>query len=262
MRVAHLSFAVLGAALLALAAACASPTPTPTPTPTPSPTPTPTATPTPVPTPTPTAAMRVSGVAWRDLVGGLSPAEAGCLRDQVGGDAYEALLDQPVFGGEAALTDIPLDCLEQETAVDIIIGQLDAQADGLSRESETCLRETFTSVEFGMLGESAVDPSGGDLGAVIGPAIGLAYCLSDEEAAAVSVADIIGEPLFDVSIAQIICVVERVDIGELFATVVDPDAAEEDADAALALLQALSECGIDFAALFGAAEGGLLGGSP
>ena len=255
MRVAHLSFAVLGAALLALAAACASPTPTPTPTP--SPTPTPTATPTPVPTPTPTAAMRVSGVVWRDLVGGLSPAEAGCLRDQIGGDAYEALLDQPVFGGETALTDIPLDCLEQETAVDVIIGQLDAQAGGLSQESETCLRETFTSVEFGMLGESAVNPSGGDLGAVIGPAIGLAYCLSDEEAAAISVADIIGEPLF-----EIICVVERVDIGELFATVVDPDAAEEDADAALALLQALSECGIDFAALFGAAEGGLLGGSP
>ena len=151
---------------------------------------------------------------------------------------------------------------EQETAIDLIVGQLDAQAGGLSDASEGCLRETFASVDFGLLENSAADPSGGDPGAVIGPAIGLAYCLSDEEAAAISVADIIGEPSFDISIAQIICVVERVDIGELFATIDDPAAAQEDPSAALALLQALSGCGIDLAALAGAAANGSLGGSP
>ena len=256
MRFPLLPFAVLAAVLLTLTAACGSdPTPTPTPTPSPTPTPTPTATPTPVPTPTPAPAVK-SGVPWRDVVDELSPAEADCARGVVGEDAYEAFFDGPALGG---LQDFPLSCLEQETVIDMLIGQVGAQAGGLRPESETCLRETFALVDVDVLGNLGADTFSGDLAAAVGPAIGLAYCLSDEEAAAISVTGILyGESGFDITVAQVVCIVERVDIGDIFTVLgaAGTGGEEPDPNDALALFQTLSECGVDFAALGG------LGGPP
>ena len=129
-----------------------------------------------------------TSIVWRDLAGTLSAAEADCVRDRIGVANSEALLDQPVLGRDAPLTDLPLDCLEEETAAYVVL-------------------------------------------------------------VAIYVTSIRGEPVFGIPVAQTRCVLENVDLDQLFGAMSGPDAAQEDPGAALALLPALSECRIDLAAL-------------
>ncbi len=242
MRISPRFIATLAVAALAVAltAACGS-DPTPTPTPTPAPTPT--------PTPLPPIAIDSSD-AWRDVASELSPDETSCIRGRLGDEVYEELLDKPALAQDAGLASLPIDCLEQKNAIALFVARIDAQAGGLAPESESCLRETLADTDIGLLTNAVNDPDSVSAPS-LGNAVGLAYCLNDEEAAAVSVGDLIGEPSLDFTVAQFTCIADRVDIAALLAP---PDASAA-GDAAefnpLALLQALSECGVDLSAFGG-----------
>ncbi len=229
---------ILASAALALAltAACAS---NPTPTPTPSPTPT--------PAPEPTLSIDADTV-WRDVAGALTPAEISCVHGELGSDAYDALLNEPVLAGGPYLASLPVGCLEQETAIDFIVALLNAQVGGLSADSETCLRGTFATVDISQLAGLAGAPTGdaNDIGAAIGGAVGLAFCLTDEEAAMVSTGDLLGDAMGEITLAQFTCVIEQVDISEVLTLLETLNAGGEPTLPSLEVFQAVADCGIDF----------------
>ncbi len=256
-----LLIAMLAAAVLAAAACGTDPTPTPTPAARPTPTPTPTATPTPPPTPTatplpPSITVDIgAGAVWRDVDDELYPSERDCIRSALGDDTYQALLDEPALAEGTALTALPLGCLQQANAVIMVVAYLDDRVGGLSPDSENCLRRTFATADFGLLARVSGATDGGaapDFGAAIGSAIGLAFCLNDEESAAVSVGELIGDPALDFSVAQFVCIVEHVDIQQLLLALAAPDSSADDGGELPAipieLFQALSECEIELAA--------------
>ncbi len=230
-----LTLLALAVSALALAAACGS---DPTPTPTPSPT----------PTPTPEPALTIDAdTVWRDVAGALTPNEISCVHGELGGDAYDALLDEPVLAGGPYLASLPVGCLEQETAIDFIVAFLDFRVGGLSSDSETCLRGTFSTVDISQLAGLA-EPTGdvNDIGGAIGGAVGLAFCLTDEEAAMVSTGDLLGDAMGDISLAQFTCVVEQVDITEILMLLEILNAGGQPTLPSLDVFQAVADCGIDF----------------
>ena len=231
-----LTLLALVVSALALTAACSS---DPTPTPTPSPTPT--------PTPEPTLTIDADTI-WRDVAGALTPAEVSCLRGELGEDAYDALLDEPVLAGGPYLASLPVSCLEQETAIDFIVALLDVQVGGLSSDSETCLRGTFATVDISRLAGLANAPTGdvNDIGAAIGGTVGLAFCLTDEEAAMVSIGDLLGDAMGDITLAQFTCVMEQVDISEVLPLLESLNTGGEFTGPSLEVFQAVADCGIDF----------------
>jgi len=190
------------------------------------------------------------GTLWRDVAAELYPAEAECIRSELGAEAYEALLGEPVLAGGTALTELPAGCLEQSNAVELVVAYLDAKAGGLSPESETCLRQTFAVADFGLIARASDAPDDGGasaLGAAIGSAIGLAFCLNDEEAALVSVGDLADDPALDFSVAQFACIVERVDVEQLLLTLAAPadgGGGDESPAVPAEFFQALSECAV------------------
>ncbi len=152
--------------------------------------------------------------------------------------------------------------MEPGTGVNALIDQLDAVTGGLSHEGETCLREMYAELDlgvpvgsvadlFGEFGGDLGDLSDVDFGALFVPGL-VILCLSDEDAAAVSLADVVDDPGFDaidISVAQFRCIYERDDAEEISAAMSALDAERQDPGAALALSQALSECGIDLPGL-------------
>ena len=273
---------VMAALAVLVAAACSAPAPTATATPTPAPTatatptlaptatatatatPEPTATPTPAPAPTATAdsapaansgAADGSPLTWRAVVNGLSAEELACLREGQAGTSRAGLydwvlerIDEPVFGGEVTVMRLPLGCFEQAKILDALLGRLHALTGGLSGESEACVREGFASVDLGLLQENAegVDPIPvEDAAAALGPLIALAYCLNEEEAGAVTLADITGHSL-RISVAQVVCIAEGVDLDAMFVwqsrSVSDPAALQQ---TVWKLFETMDACGVD-----------------
>ena len=278
---------VMAALAVLAAAACSAPAPTATPTPEPTATPTlaptatatatatpePTATPTPAPAPTATADSAPapgsggadgSPLTWRAVVDGLSAEELTCLREGQAGTSRVGLydwllerLDEPVFGGEVTVMNLPLGCFEQAKILDALVGRLHALTDGLSGESEACVREGFASVDLGLLQENAegVDPIPvEDAAAALGPLIALAYCLNEEEAGAVTLADVTGHSL-RITVAQVVCIAEGVDLDAMFVwqsrSVSDPAALQELQQTVMGFFGTMQACGADPASALG-----------
>ena len=96
---------------ISLAAACASePEPTPTPVP-------PTATATSVPTPTPSTAVVPVGVPGREIMAMLPTEESDCVKEKVGDDIYNLMLDTPFTSsmGEGPQAALLTACLSEES---------------------------------------------------------------------------------------------------------------------------------------------------
>lgn len=180
---------VLATLTVVLAAACAGEPAAPAPTATlpPTPTPTPTSTPTPTATPTPAAApaFEVSAdTLGRSIVERLTDAETECIREQLGDQAFEDLLDSPVVGGVAGDATIPYECLGRETGAALAVAVISAQAGGMRTESEDCLRRLFLSGESGAFDFFATQQNN-DADSIVF-VLNFLLCLTDEEAEALA----------------------------------------------------------------------------
>jgi len=80
---------------------------------------------------------------WGDVFNSLSDEEQECIRNELGDEAVDATLEKP-FGLNPELReygDSLIGCVSEETAQEITLAQMNAQAGGLSAEQEGCLRE-------------------------------------------------------------------------------------------------------------------------
>ena len=166
----------------ALAAPVSTPTGTPPPTQTRPPTPERTmvaATPAPTrapatPSPTPDgdgAAVEVpfeldSDTTWKEIFDQLSESEQSCIRSELGEEALGSLLEQsgmPVDDLQQIDPSV-IECLDKETASDLILSIIVGQMGGLSEESETCLRELLENTDVARVAAgSQPDASTADL---------------------------------------------------------------------------------------------------
>ncbi len=134
----------------------------------------------------------------RDLMALLSEDEQSCVRDRLGGETVDALLEQPVLSIDPT-TEFPLDCIAEETAAEISIAFLDQEAGGLTPESRTCVRDLYATAGVDILNPDAMDSP-----ASLAFGIEFLSCLTDEEAVSIGMAE---ESPFTPS--QIRCVKEQ-----------------------------------------------------
>ena len=174
----------------ALAAPVSTPTGTPPPTPIGTPPPTQTRPPTPertmvavtpaptrapaTPSPTPDgdgAAVEVpfeldSDTTWKEIFDQLSESEQSCIRSKLGEEALGSLLEQsgmPVDDLQQIDPSV-IECLDKETASDLILSIIVGQMGGLSEEGETCLRELLENTDVARVAAgSQPDASTADL---------------------------------------------------------------------------------------------------
>lgn len=245
-------------ALLVLIAACES-----------SPTPTSTPTPTPTPTPAPDPIVNLSASAtYADLAALLPQAAVECLVGALGQAAYDSLLTHKVFGDEIDLSgDLPLDCFSEEVVLSVFIATLAQAAGGLSDATVTCIRNTFEGLGVAQLATLASGDLGGGEGLedVFGIAVGLLLCLSDDEAKRTTAGGLFGDVdgFEDISLADIRCIFESVDLSELMALIssIDGGAAPDlgsGLGTGLELLTALNDCGLSMDVLLGAGEDAMM----
>ncbi|MDE2765544.1 MAG: hypothetical protein OXI25_03820 [Chloroflexota bacterium] len=191
-----------------LAVACGSdPTPTPTATPEPTPTPAPTATPTPAAPP----AFEVNAdTLGRDVIDLLTDAEVDCIRERLGEADFQRLLDDPIVGGSAGDAALPYECLEEETAMELAVAVVSAQAGGLSAQSEDCVRRLLLGADGGASALFAAE-SNSDAES-IALTLNFILCLTDEEAEALAEQP---EDFEDFNPSALRCATERVSVEEL-----------------------------------------------
>lgn len=117
----------------------------------------------------------------RDIIGGLPDAESACVRDALGEEAFEQLLDSPVSTG-GGFQAFPFDCIGPETRGRITAALIGADAGGLTSESESCLAALYASnpgaASFGLQAAPGNSPEAFTL------FIDTLLCLTDEEAEA------------------------------------------------------------------------------
>ena len=112
------------ALIVSFAAACGSePEPTATPIP-------PTATATMVPTPTPAAEAAPMGVTGREILGMLPAEETDCVKERVGEDLYNLMLDTPFTSamGEGPQAALLTECLSAESLAAIAAAMAAAES--------------------------------------------------------------------------------------------------------------------------------------
>lgn len=225
------------------ATATAQPTATPTPDPTPTPTPEPTATPEPATAASIDDLVLTDETTVRELVSALSETEAACMREAIGESAFEAIADIPLglLPGDAGA--FPVQCLEPESAAAISVAFMAQEAGGLSAEARSCL------VALGRENPAALGlvPPSPDAGIeeLLGAAIGISLCLSDEEAAALSGG---GDELLPPP-TVLRCMEEELGgLDALLAAFAGMAGAAPDPQAALGLLSAAQACGADLSA--------------
>ena len=168
-------------ATVAFASACSSdPTPSATATSTPTPTPTPTA----VPVSVPIEDLDITGsTTVGEIIGALSDTESDCVRYTMGAGTLDAILGVALAGVPPGAADFPLDCLTQDNAVHIGIAFMALEAGGLSAETRECVRGiALESPHVLGIGDPPADAASAMIGILQGH-----LCLSDEEAAALSV---------------------------------------------------------------------------
>ena len=221
-------------ALLLMAACGADPTPTPTPT----------SAPTPTPTPPPSIAITDTTLV-RALIAQLPPDEVVCLQSRVGEPAYSALQQRSIFSDGSVHLDFDLtECLSDETVIRVFIGALSHEAGGLSDDTLTCIRGTLGNANL----ISLLSGPDGDLTQGFGVLTGLLLCLTEEEAERVSITALLGDAERpELTLGNLRCLAERVDLTELQATIESLTSAAELPP--LDLIATLIACGITLPAL-------------
>ncbi|MEE8517648.1 MAG: hypothetical protein V3S98_00810 [Dehalococcoidia bacterium] len=227
---------VLAVALIALVAACGGSDPTPTPTPT--------------PTPVPSAVLSLAADATvADFIRAMPDEVRACIRDELGEGAARLFQDVPLFGGDNTFLpdEVPLACLTQDILADIVIAGLADQTGGLSDDTVTCIRGTFQTVDIPRF----IAATGGDfdanaIGDVIGSALTLLLCLTDSEADRVDLGAFEGGAGGGLTLGDLRCVVERVDINDLLG-MFDSIASGNrlDLSTGFEVAAAFQECGAD-----------------
>ena len=253
---APLAAAVFG---LVLAAACGDSDPAPTPAPAPTAVPATTApatpapaTPVPAPTaalaptvaPTPTAPLAIGAeTLGRDLIAMFTEDESSCIRDRIGDDAYEELLDSPVAAPGGGIEPLPLDCLSAEKAADLAVASVSAIAGGMTSDSKVCLRTLYAGagmLEFPM--GTSNEPE------EILFALRFLTCITDEEAMALS-SQPGGDPMGVFMPSALRCVDEVVGIEKFVDTLAGDlltESSGQTAQAVEELREVLGVCGVDF----------------
>lgn len=131
----------------------ATPQPTPVPQPTPTPQPEPTPTPKPEPTPTPEPAHGLAGLVLnaetpgQRVMDGVSPEEAACVEESLGGLLYQFFLEVPftelITSGESEAAGQFFYCLAPESVVHLGSAILAFQSGQLASQEQSCLVDIY-----------------------------------------------------------------------------------------------------------------------
>lgn len=220
---------------------------------------------TPAPTPTPTSTLipmvildpiaTLDGEAtFADFLNFLPPESIRCITDKVGQFSYEQLLSQPLFSETINFDEeLPLECLDQDTILSLVIARLAKAAGGLTDMTSICIRETFIDLDVKSLAEiTPGDVSSDILGDALGIGIGMLLCLSDEEAAQITAGGILGETgeAGNFSLADLRCLLEVVDVAQIIGLIEAVDSNTTlDLSTSLSVLAALNTCDINLSNL-------------
>ena len=219
---------------------------TPAPTPTPTPTPAPTATPAPAPDQSADDLVLTDATTVRDLAAVLSEPEVACMREAIGESTFEAIADVPLGPIPGDTAAFPIECLEPDSAAAISVAFMSREAGGLSAEARSCLialgRENPAA-----LGLVPPSPNAG-IAELIGGAVGISLCLSDEEAAALGGG---GDELLPPPSVLRCLEGELGGLDALLAAFASMAGPAPDPEAALGLLAAAQACGADLGAASG-----------
>lgn len=144
------------------------PTPTPEPTATPDPTATPKPEPTPTPEPTPEPPHALAGLVLnaetlgQQVMDGVSPEEAACVEDSLGGLIYQFFLEAPftelITSGQTRAAGQFFSCLTPESVVHLGSAMLDFQAGGRAPQEQSCLVDVFLEHPDFMYRRLGVEP--------------------------------------------------------------------------------------------------------
>jgi hypothetical protein len=224
--------------VVALAAACGSdPTPTSAPTPTPPPSPTPISDP---------FLSLSSDAVWANVITLLDSGTVGCLRQELGEQAFEALQSNPLYEENSTLgASFPVTCIAQETVVSLAIARLSHSVGGLSGTTLECMRQSFAGIDF----ENLTPLAGGEadtngISGLAGAVIGLLVCLDDDEAERITLGAVLGVDS-DLSLKELRCVVQEADVTQLLGVFGSTDGNTPDLSSPLELLAAFSTCGVN-----------------
>jgi hypothetical protein len=207
--------------LLALVAACNDEDPTPTSTPT-------------VLPPISVTADSTGG----DIFSQLPASEQTCLEEALDTNEFEQLLVAGIYGDVLSFLNAEevIDCFSNDSVVRLFIGELVSEAGVLSDGTITCIRNTLGSVDLQTVLSRGT--TGGQ--SALGGLTGMLLCLTEEEAERISLRDLLDSDQGDVlTLADVRCLAEHVDLKELEALVSGPDNLEFPES----LLTALVECG-------------------
>ena len=248
------AFVLVTLAVLLACAACDTPTPTPPHTPTPSPT----------PVPVDPIVNLDENASFKEFIDLLPADTAACLLGELGQGAYSLILSQSVFSDDFDFDgELPLACFDQGAVISLVIARLGQAAGGLSSDTATCIRETFGGLDVSSLAAiTSGDLSGGSIDDALGVGIGLLLCLNDDEASRITAGGLFGDigGASDISVADVRCVLQVVDISELMGLVSSFDSrAAPDLSTSLSLLNAFNDCGINFADFTGGGASDELG---
>ena len=141
-----------------------------------------------------------------ELIASLSDDEAACLRAAIGDASYEAMQDLALSESAMGFDTFPLQCLEQDNAIDLSVAMMSLQAGGLSDGSQACIKDVFA--ELGVPSESM------SMTDSMRSFITMQLCLTDEEAQAMS-GPVPEEDAFPLP-SQLRCVSEQTDLENLF----------------------------------------------
>ena len=209
----------IGLSLLALLAACDA-TPTPT-----------TAPPQPVEVTAPATG--------REIFRQLSTAEQNCIRESLNANALGRFLDMSLSdNGQVYVPDNAfLTCLSTESALALFIGTINIATGGLSPSTLTCIRNTLDALR----GSQVLNQGQQSQERMVSSLPGMLLCLTDDEAAKVSLASVLGGPSVNgPTLADIRCMIQHADVGELLAAF-NSSSSFEPTDS---LLDVLLRCGL------------------
>ncbi|MEX2599119.1 MAG: hypothetical protein WD533_05625 [Dehalococcoidia bacterium] len=207
--------------MLALTA-CGSGDPTPAPSPTPSPTPEP-------PLAAPFLDLSADST-FGDVLQRLPADERDCLQEGLSPEQAEALESQPAFqDGDAQPWEAGLDpeCLSRDTIIGLLSGGVAQQAGGLGNASLRCIENTFAGVDVEAFAQGQSDPDPGQQQESLGAAVALLLCLTEEEAARVEVGDALGGEALPITLQDLRCVVQQVEVDLLTRLLGALDGAEQ-----------------------------------
>ena len=121
----------------------------------------------------------------REVLGALAAAERSCIREELGEEAFEGLHGQRVLNSHDWFNSLPIDCLAEETAIELSIALVASATGGLSADSQRCLGEVYASSGAIGLGYGlrSTFPSSNEPEA-IRFVLRFVLCLTDEEAEA------------------------------------------------------------------------------